>query len=129
MSAKRKAIHVFIAILFASPALPALAERINHEGRILGPAPVVTNAVLFNTNQADAILSAMQIFPVTNPWNDDISNRPLLPNSDEMIGNITTNLSSTRRSLRVFQEMNFVFVLDSQPNVPLAFVDYPDESD
>ncbi len=48
-------------------------ERINQEGRIFGPAPVVTNSVLFNITNADAILSAMQIFPVTNPWNEDIS--------------------------------------------------------
>ena len=45
---------------------PAEAERINQEGRILGPAPVVTAPTLFNTTQADAIVSAMQIFPVTN---------------------------------------------------------------
>src|SRR5258706_5256645 len=110
-------------------ASSSLAERINQEGRILGASPVVTNVVLFNTNQADAILSAMQIFPVTNPWNEDISNRPLLGNSDAMIAQITGDLQSTRRSLRVFQEMNFVLVPDSQPNVPITFVDYADESD
>ena len=51
----------------------AQSERINQEGRILGPAPVVATPTLFNTPQADAIVSAMQIFPVTNPWNEDIS--------------------------------------------------------
>ena len=110
------------------PLTPA-AERINQEGRILGPAPVVTNAVLFNTAQADAIVSAMQIFPVTNPWNEDISRRPLLPNSDAMIAQIIADLDASRRTLRAFQEMNFVLVPNSQPLVPIAFVDYPDESD
>ena len=57
---------------------PAVAERINQEGRILGRLPVVTNAILFNTTNADAVVSAMQIFPVTNPWNECISNRPVL---------------------------------------------------
>ena len=109
--------------------LSLAAERINQEGRILGPAPVVTNAVLFNTAQADAILSAMQIFPVTNAWNEDISRRPLLPNSDAMIAQIIADLDASRRTLRAFQEMNFVLVPDSQPLVPIAFVDYPDESD
>ena len=108
---------------------PAFAERINQEGRILGPAPVVTNAVLFNTAQADAILSAMQIFPVTNAWNEDVSRLPLLPNSDAMIAQISSDLLSTRRTLRAFQEMNFVLVPDSQPLIPITFVDYPDESD
>ena len=59
----------------------AVAERINQEGRILGPLPVVTNAILFDTSNADAVVSAMQIFPVTNPWNECISNRPVLSNS------------------------------------------------
>jgi len=45
------------------------AERINQEGRILGPAPQVTRPTLFNTPEADAVVSAMQIMPVTNPWN------------------------------------------------------------
>ena len=49
------------------------AERINQEGRILGPLPVVTNSTLFNTASADAVVSAMKIFPVTNPWNENIS--------------------------------------------------------
>lgn len=106
-----------------------LAERINQEGRILGPAPVVTNATLFNTPQADALLSAMQIFPVNSAWNEDISRRPLLANSDAMIAQIMADLSSSRRTLRAFQEMNFVLVPDSQSLVPINFVDYPDESD
>jgi hypothetical protein len=45
-------------------ALPAAAERINQEGRILGSLPVLTNAILFNMSNADAVVSAMQIFPV-----------------------------------------------------------------
>jgi hypothetical protein len=105
------------------------AERINHEGRILGALPAVTNSILFNTTNADAVLSAMQVFPVTNPWNEDVSQRPLLPNSDAMIAQITADLSSTRRSLRAFKEMNFVLVPDAQATVPIDFVDYPDESD
>lgn len=105
------------------------AERINQEGRILGPAPVVTNGTLFNTAQADAIVSSMQVFPVTSAWNEDISRLPVLPNSDAMIAQISSDLSSSRRTLRAFQEMNFVLVPDSQPLVPISFVAYPDESD
>src|SRR5262245_37729906 len=105
------------------------AERINQEGRILGPAPVVTNAVLFNTPQADAIVSAMQIFPVTNPWNEDISRRPLLAESDAMIAQIMADLRSDRRTLRVFKEMNFVLIPSNQPTAAIEFIDYPDESE
>src|SRR5262245_41124452 len=107
----------------------AQAERINHEGRILGALPVVTNSILFNTTNADAVLSAMQIFPTTNAWNENISSRPLLPNSDAMIAQINSDLLSSRRTLRAFFEMNFVLVPDAQPHKPIEFLDYGDESD
>ena len=110
-------------------ATPCLAERINQEGRILGPLPVVTNAILFDTTQADSILSAMQTFPVTNAWNEDISGRPLLTNSSSMIAQIISDLATNNRTLRVFFEMNFVLVPDSQPLVPIDFLLYPNESD
>jgi hypothetical protein len=70
------------------------AERINQEGRILGPAPQVARPTLFNTPEADAVVSAMQIMPVTNPWNEDISQRPRLVNSDAMIAQIKSDLVS-----------------------------------
>ena len=107
----------------------AHAERINHEGRILGPPPVVTNAVLFNTTNADAIVSAMKIFPVTNPWNEDISRRSLLTNSDAMIAQIISDLAANRRTLIAFFEMNFILAPDNQPLVPINFFNYPDQSD
>src|SRR6266513_3043219 len=107
----------------------AQSERINQEGRILGPAPVVTAPTLFNTTQADAIVSAMQIFPVTNPWNEDISRRPLLSNSATMISQMKSDLSSSRQTLRPFYEMNYVLVPDNQARVTISFLDYPDESD
>jgi hypothetical protein len=69
----------FFVLLWCSAVLLANAERINHTGRLLGPAPVITNAVLFNTPAADAFVSAMQVFPVDNAWNEDISRRPVQP--------------------------------------------------
>lgn len=107
-------------------------ERINHEGRILGPLPVVTNSILFNTTNADAILSAMQIFPATSAWNEDISRRPVLANSDAMIAQIASDLiaiNPNRQTLRAFYEMNFVLVPDNQPIAPIHFFNYADESD
>ncbi|HXE43284.1 MAG TPA: hypothetical protein VN516_09695, partial [Candidatus Baltobacteraceae bacterium] len=96
----------FVALIFLA-ASSSRAERINQEGRILWPVPVVTNSILFNTNYADAVVSNMQIFPVTNPWNEDISRRPLLPNSDAMIAQINSDVGSSHRGLELFQEMNF----------------------
>ena len=111
--------------------LPA-AERINHEGRILGVTPNVTNAILFNTPQADAVMSTLQIYPRDNAWNEDISRRPVLTNSAAMLHLIATNLASGgtgRTNLRAFQEMNFVLVPDNQSNIPISFVTYASQSD
>jgi hypothetical protein len=105
------------------------ADRINQEGRVLGPLPVVKHPLLFNTPEADAVVAAMQIMPLDSPWNEDISKRPLLANSAEMIAQITADLAANRRTLRPFYEMNYVLVPDNQPRVPIKFVGYPDDSD
>jgi len=118
---------VLITLLLLALRLPA--ERINQEGRLLGTVPVVTNAILFNTTNADAVVSALQIFPVTNPWNECISNRPALVNSDAMITQINSDVGSSHRRLSVFQEMNFVLLPDNQPRVPIDFFSYSDQSD
>ena len=90
---------------------------------------MVTNALEFNTSQADAVVSAMQIFPVTSAWNEDISNRPVLTNSDAIITRINSDLSASARSLRAFTEMNYVLVPDSQPLIPITFFAYASQSD
>jgi len=115
--------------LLAAPLIATAGGRINHEGRILGPLPTVTAPILFDTAQADAVVSAMQIMPVDNPWNEDVSQLPLLSNSDAMIAQISSDLASNRQTLEPFFEMNYVLVPDNQPNLPINFFNYPDESD
>jgi len=117
------------AVFAAAMVTSFAAERINHEGRILGSLPVITNALLFNTPEADAAVSAMQIFPRDNGWNEDISQRPLLINSAAMMTQITNDLATNRQTLRPFYEMNFVLVPDAQPPVSIAWDLYGDESD
>src|ERR1700730_9604149 len=116
-------------LLIATLALTTRAERINQEGRILGPAPVMTAPTLFNTPAADAIVSAMQVMPRDSAWNEDISQRPLLSNSSAMIAQIISDLGVSRRTLRPFYEMNYVLVPDNQPRITVPFFNYPDESD
>jgi hypothetical protein len=105
------------------------AGRINQEGRILGTLPVVTNAILFDTSNADAVVSAMQIFPVSNAWNERVFFLQVLTNSDAMIAQIMSDLATNRRTLIAFQEMNYVLAPDSQALQPIDFFDYPDQSD
>ena len=121
----------FIAALslFILAAAALGGERINHEGRILGPVPVVTQPILFNTAQADTVVAAMQIMPVTSAWNEDVSRLPLLANSNAMITQIAADLLSSRRTLRAFFEMNYVLVPDDQSAQAIHFFNYPDESD
>ena len=88
---------ILAVLLSLTVSVWAAGERINHEGRLLGPPPVVTAPLLFNTPEADAIVAAMQIMPVDNPWNEEISLRPLLANSAAMIAQITADLASNRR--------------------------------
>jgi hypothetical protein len=119
-----------LAVLLTSTlSFTARAERINQEGRILGPAPVVTTPTLFNTPAADAIVSAMQVMPRDSAWNEDISQQPLLSNSSAMIAQIISDLGASRRTLRPFYEMNYVLVPDNQPRITIPFFNYPDESD
>lgn len=115
--------------LLLSAASFGSAERINHAGRILGVLQTPTVATLFNTPQADAILSTLQVFPTNSAWNEVITNRPLLPNSAAMIAMIRSELATNRRNFRAFYEMNFVLVPNNQPLVPIDFITYPDESD
>ncbi len=129
MGSRRNAQRVVVFLFALAAAHPLPAERINHEGRILGPAPIVTTATLFNTAQADAIVSAMQIMPRDNPWNEDVSRLPVLSNSAVMIAQIKSDLSASRQTLRTFYEMNYVLVPDNQARVTIPFFNYPDESD
>jgi len=122
-------IVVLAALLAPISAFTARAERINQEGRILGPAPFVTTPALFNTPEADAIASAMQIMPRDSAWNEDISQRPVHSNSSAMIVQIISDLGVNRRTLRPFYEMNYVLVPDNQERITIPFFNYPDESD
>jgi len=90
-----------------------------------GPkVPPITHPVMWDTPEADAILSAMQVFPPDNPWNQDISKLPLHPDSAEMIASIGSD-----KHLEYNLDMNFVIVPPDYPKVPVKLVDYPDESD
>ncbi len=124
-------VGLFPSLLLGGALLAGTAwtGRINQNGRILGTLPVVTNSILFDTSNADAVVSAMQIFPVSNAWNERVSFLPVLSNSDAMIAQIMSNLSASRRTLIAFQEMNYVLAPDNQPLQSINFYDYPDQSD
>ncbi len=87
-------------------------------------APRISAPVLFDTPEADRILGTMRIFPPDNPWNEDISNRPVHPDSAAIIRSIGADAP-----LGYNLDMNFVIVPPGQPRVPVKVTEYPAESD
>src|SRR5438445_10588467 len=86
--------------------------------------PEIKAPVRFNTPEADKILAALQVFPPDNPWNEDISKLPLLPNSKEMIAGIGAD-----KKLAYNLDMGFILVPPDQKKVAVKIKSYPDESD
>jgi hypothetical protein len=89
------------------------------------PMPAFARAVMFNTPEADQILAALQVFPPDNPWNEDISRRPLHPNSKRLVASVGED-----KRLAYNLDMAFILVPPDQKRVPVRIVNgYPDESD
>jgi hypothetical protein len=80
--------------------------------------------VSFDSAEADRILAALRVFPPDNPWNEDVSQRPLAPNSKAIIASIGVD-----KPLDFNLDMNFVLVPPDQPRVPVKITLYPGESD
>ena len=98
---------------------PARIERIRKN-----KMPKIDKPISFDTPEADAILSALEIFPEDNPWNLVVSDWPLHPNSQKIVASIGVN-----KPLRYNPDMAFVLVPPDQKKIDLKLVSYPDESD
>lgn len=98
---------------------PARAKRLADN-----PPVAVTAPTLFNTPEADAILSGMSIFPPDNPWNLVVDDWPVHPNSKAIVASIGMD-----KPLRYNPDMAFVLVPPDQKKINLKLVEYRDESD
>jgi hypothetical protein len=80
-----------------------------------------------------ASLHGKQLFPVDNAWNEDISNSPVDPNSDNIIASIgaNTNLHPDFGTVwnGVPNGIPYIVVAGSQPKVPINWTAWGDESD
>jgi hypothetical protein len=97
--------------------------RQNHEGRALPPLPDFKTPIWFDTPEADVICASMQVFPKDNAWNEDISKRPVHPDSAKMVANIGLD-----KHIRIDWSMNFILVPPDQPRVDVKIA-YSKESD
>jgi hypothetical protein len=86
--------------------------------------PEIKQPVLFNTPEADKILTALQVFPPDSPWNEDIAKLPVHPSSKKIIERIGEN-----KKIAYNLDMNFVLIPANQKKVPINITSYPDESD
>ncbi len=98
---------------------PARLERLRS-----AKMPKLTQPVSFERPEADAIVSALEVFPPDNPWNLVVADWPLHPNSRAMIASI-----GATKPLRYNPDMGYVLVPPEQPKVDVKIVGYPGESD
>jgi hypothetical protein len=80
-----------------------------------------------------ASLHGKQLFPPDNPWNEDISNTPVDPNSDNLIAGIGLNTNLHPDFGTVWDGapngIPYIVVSGSQPKVPLNWTAYGNQSD
>lgn len=106
--------RLFVFTLFMSPATILAAES--------SPAP--TKPIPFNSPEADAILSELQVFPADNPWNTKVTDWPVHKKSKEMIESIGPD-----KPLRYNPDMAFVIVPPNQPKINVELLEIAEESD
>jgi hypothetical protein len=109
----------------ASAAAPTVASDPARLARIrAAKMAAITKPVMFDTPEADAILSALEVYPPDNAWNLVISDWPLHPNSKNIIASIGPD-----KPFRYNPDMGFVLVPPDQKRVPVKIVEYAGESD
>lgn len=86
--------------------------------------PKIDKVIAFDTPEADAVLSALEVFPPNNPWNLVVSKWPLHPQSKAMIASVGAD-----KFLRGNEDMCYIIVPPNQPRIDVKLVGYPGESD
>lgn len=86
--------------------------------------PVLKAPVMFHTPEADRVLGVLQVFPTDNAWNEDISRRPVHPDSAAIVARIGAD-----KPLACNRDMAFILVPGDQKRVAVNVLKYPAESD
>ena len=111
-----------LAVVADPPAAPDPPPRLDRLKAAKMPA--VTKPVMFDTPEADAILSALEVFPPDNPWNTPVDDWPLHAHSAKLVGSVGAD-----KPLRYNDDMAFVLVPPDQPKVPVKVTRFAAESD
>ena len=86
--------------------------------------PRIDKPILFDTLEADAIVSALEVFPPDNAWNLVVEDWPLHPNSQKIIESIGAN-----KKFRYNADMGYVLVPPDQQKVGVTLGSASAESD
>jgi hypothetical protein len=86
--------------------------------------PRIDKPIMFDTPEADAICSALEVFPEDNPWNLTIEDWPLHPNSKGIIGSMGAN-----KPFRYNDDMGFILIPPDQKKIDFKITAYANESD
>lgn len=86
--------------------------------------PQIVRPVELNTPEADAILSALEIFPPDNPWNALVTDWPTHPDSKAIVASIGSD-----KPLRYNDDMSYILVPPTQKTIPFRIDLYPEEAD
>jgi hypothetical protein len=86
--------------------------------------PAIEHPVPFYTPEADAICSALEVFPPDNPWNTVIEDWPLHPNSRNIVAS-----AGVDKPFRCNRDMGFVLIPPGQKPVSVKLAQYASESD
>jgi hypothetical protein len=74
--------------------------------------PVINKTVLFDTPEADVIVSALEVFPPDNPWNLVVEDWPVHPNSKNIIASIGAD-----KKFRYNADMGYVLIPPGQKKI------------
>lgn len=98
---------------------PARLQRIR-----AAKMPRIDRPILFDTPEADAIVSALEVFPPDNPWNLVVEDWPVHPNSK----NIIESIGPSKR-FRYNADMGYVLVPPGQKKIHVPLGSAAAESD
>jgi hypothetical protein len=98
---------------------PARLERIR-----AAKIPKIDRPILFNTPEADAIASALEVFPADNPWNLVVEDWPVHANSKNIIASIGAN-----KKFRYNADMGYVLAPPDQKKIDVKLGSAEAESD
>ena len=98
---------------------PARVERIRNTRK-----PAIQRVINFDTPEADAVMSAVEMFPANSAWYLDVSQFPVHPNSESLVAS-----TGADKVMRVNYDMAYVIVPPTQRPAPIKLTEIASESD